>query len=248
MSWRLIEYEKHPGKYNMQFDLDLAKDQSAESPILRFYGWTPHCISLGANQSFSDIDLDKANQNNIDIVKRPTGGRAILHSHELTYSVIFPNYKNLSGKKLYEDISNAIVYGLKNYHPDLEFVILEKLQPHFPSVLNEPSGSICFASSAKSEIKFNGKKLVGSAQRKLGTTILQHGSILIDDHHLQLVDYLNIDENAKIELASEMKLKTTDIKSITDEDVNIFSLQSKIIEGFEKVLAANFQIEELKEF
>lgn len=240
MYWDLINYKTSTGKFNMEYDLELIKICKPDTPILRFYGWSPHCISIGANQSFSEINKVLTSENNIDIVKRPTGGRAILHAEELTYSVIMPNSANVSGKKLYEDISHAIVFGLKQYDEKLDGVNLESSNPDFSDILKSPSGSICFASTAKSEIKFKGKKLVGSAQRKLGKTILQHGSILIGDLHKKLVNYLNVAENEKNKLEEELNSKTIEISSITNNDVNILQLQEKIITGFKEIFNAEF--------
>jgi lipoate-protein ligase A len=88
MIWKVIEYSTNTGIYNMEYDLSLLSNCKKDTAFLRFYGWQPECISLGANQSFDDIDLLLAKNNNIDVVKRPTGGRAILHADELTYSVV----------------------------------------------------------------------------------------------------------------------------------------------------------------
>ncbi|MCB0744075.1 MAG: hypothetical protein KDC67_09235 [Ignavibacteriae bacterium] len=244
MSWQLIEYNTYSGKYNMEFDLQLVKNCFSNEAFLRFYGWEPHCISLGANQSYDDINQELTTKNNIDVVKRPTGGRSILHSDELTYSVVMPNNQQLSGRTLYEKISKAIIIGLAKYDSMLEKVMLENQQPNFQQLLNQPSGSLCFASTAKSEIKFEGKKLVGSAQRKLGNTILQHGSILIGPNHKSLVDYLNLDEELKLNLQNEMEMKTTEISTILNKHVNILELEKNIVFGFNKIFNSQLSINE----
>ncbi len=224
----------------MEYDLELAKNCTPDTAILRFYGWQPYCISLGANQSFDDITLKQTKKNNIDVVKRPTGGRAILHAEELTYSVIIPNVTDINGLEFYKSISNALVFGLKKYHLKLTDVALETQQPDFPKLLKESEGAICFGSTAKSEIKYNGKKLVGSAQRKIGSTLLQHGSILIGPYHQNLVNYLKVDEEKRQILRKSISEKTTDLSSILKESINVFELQEKIIEGFIHVFNANF--------
>ena len=246
MNWNLIEYDCFPGKYNMEYDLSLVKECQDGTPTLRFYGWDPHCISLGANQSYSDINSDLTQKNGIDVVKRPTGGRAILHAEELTYSVVMPRCENFSGRELYEKISHAIVYGMNQLSPELAGVELENVNPDFQNLLKESSGSLCFASTAKSEIKYNGKKLVGSAQRKLGDTILQHGSILTGNAHTELVNYLNIDDDEKIKLSTEMFEKTTEISTIINEKINLIELQNCIIKGFENIFSAEFMVCELE--
>jgi len=240
IKWKLIEFDYFSGRYNMDYDLSLVKNCKQNIPVLRFYGWSPFCISIGANQSVSEIDEKYASKKNVDIIKRPTGGRAILHAKELTYSVIMPNSKHSSSKKLYEDISTAIVYGLRKFDSKLNNVQLENTNPNFKELLKESSGALCFASTAKSEIKFMGKKLVGSAQRKLGTTILQHGSILIGQYHKSLVDFLNINEFEKSKLKLEINSKTTEIETIIERNVELNQLQDSIICGFENVLEANF--------
>ena len=122
MKWYLITHDFFTGKYNMGYDLQLVKQAEPDSAFLRFYGWKPYCISLGANQSISEIKTEKATSDNIDIVKRPTGGRAILHAEELTYSVVLPNIQTISGREVYENISNAIVVGLRLFDSELNDV------------------------------------------------------------------------------------------------------------------------------
>jgi len=227
----------------MELDLQLVNTCKSGEAYLRFYGWAPYCISLGANQSTNEINYEKAFRDNIDIVKRPTGGRAILHAEELTYSVVISNYKNLSGKILYNQISQAIVSGLKLFHNNLANVNLETVQPNFSEELSKPTGALCFASTAKSEIKFNSKKLVGSAQRKIGNTILQHGSILIGKFHNNLVNYLDIEKNKLKMLYNELENKTTELETIVGEKIHPVSLQKSIIKGFEKTFNIIFDTE-----
>jgi len=234
VKWSLIEYNSYTGKQNMDFDLQLVNACKSGEAYLRFYGWEPFCISLGANQSISDINDIKSLEDNIDIVKRPTGGRAVFHAEELTYSVVISNYENISGRKLYNQISQAIVQGLKLYSSSLDEVKLETVQPNFSADLKTSSGALCFASTAKSEVKFNGKKLIGSAQRKIGDTILQHGSILIGKYHKKLVDYLNVEMAEIKNLQEELEENTIELESILNEKIDILKLQESIIKGFEK--------------
>ena len=157
-----------------------------------------------------------------------------------------PNSAQISGRKLYENISEALVYGLRKYDAKLEKVQLENINPNFNNLLKEASGSLCFASTAKSEIKFKGKKLVGSAQRKLGSTILQHGSILVGKYHKKLVDFLNVNENDRLKLETEINEKTTEIESIIEKEVLLQHLQESIINGFIDVLKADFKKNEIR--
>ncbi|MDP3581594.1 MAG: hypothetical protein Q8S39_06635, partial [Ignavibacteria bacterium] len=200
----------------------------------RLYRWQPYCISLGANQSFDDIDLAKTKADGIDVVKRPTGGRAILHAEEWTYSVILPLNFQYSPKEVYSIISNALIRGLDLYNPLLAKSELESVQPNFPKLLEEPTGVLCFASTAKNEVKFGGKKLIGSAQRKLNNTILQHGSILCGTFHQKLADYLNTSDESKEMLRRELSSRTTEIETILNAKVDYTQLKECLIKGFEQ--------------
>lgn len=243
MIWQVILSGENTGRFNMDFDLQLARS-FPENPILRLYRWKPYCISIGANQSFDEVDKEKADRNNIDLVKRPTGGRAILHSEELTYSVVFPVELNYSVKAIYNEINLALREGLVFYDSLLSKLELEHNQVDFKDFYKEDKSSICFAVSAKSEINFNNKKLVGSAQRKIGKVVLQHGSILCGRYHLNIVDYLNVDESRKDEIRKEISETTIDLKSILHDEINYDFLSECIILGFKKYFNADVDIKE----
>jgi lipoate-protein ligase A len=160
MKWFFVDTGLNDGHFNMQYDVELTKKISGDACILRLYRWNPYCISLGANQNFSDINLDKAKTNNINVVKRPTGGRAILHSEELTYSVVFPLSLNYSVKDVYNQINLALKKGLEIFSPELKKIELENSQTDFRHFYKKDISSVCFAVSAKYEINYLGKKLV----------------------------------------------------------------------------------------
>lgn len=243
MIWQVILSGENTGRFNMDFDIQLARS-FPENPILRLYRWKPYCISIGANQSFDEVDKEKADRNNIDLVKRPTGGRAILHSEELTYSVVFPVELNYSAKAIYNEINLALREGLVFYDSLLSKLELEHNQVDFKDFYKEDKSAICFAVSAKSEINFNNKKLVGSAQRKIGKVVLQHGSILCGRYHLNIVDYLNVDESRKDEIRKEISETTIDLKSILHDEINYDFLSECIILGFKKYFNADVDIKE----
>ncbi|NMB80530.1 MAG: lipoate--protein ligase family protein [Ignavibacteria bacterium] len=239
MKWQLLKTGRCSGHFNMDFDLNLANSCKDNEAFFRLYQWQPYCISLGANQNYEDINIAKANNDNIEVVKRPTGGRAILHAEEITYSVVMP-LNNLSPKEIYEKISSALIKGLEIYNSLLAESELEKLQPNFPNILKQPSGVLCFGSTAKNEVKFAGKKIIGSAQRKLNNVILQHGSILCGTYHKKLVNYLNSDEETIRALASEINNKTIEIETILNEKVDYTKLEESLIKGFEDHWQINF--------
>ena len=240
MKWKFIDSGFNTGRLNMDLDINLVEQASNDQAILRFYRWKPYCISLGANQKTDILLLAKASEENIDVVTRPTGGRAILHAEELTYSVVFPIDDTNSVRKIYNEINCALVIGLKNYDSGLENVETETLQPDFREVYKQVKGEVCFSILAKNEIKFKGKKLVGSAQRKYGKFVLQHGSILCGKYHRKIVDYLNVTGRDKDEINYELDNNTIELESILFKEVDYGKLLESIVEGFEEYFKMRF--------
>jgi lipoate-protein ligase A len=186
------------GEYNMQFDFNRTIEVSKGSalPMFRLYGWKPWAISLGANQSENDIDKDECARNGIDIVRRPTGGRAVLHADELTYSVVLNIDSNKNAHDYYRDIHLLLLKAFQNFGCcELDF---QRTQSDFRKVYRQEELSVsCFTSSARYEISFKGRKIVGSAQRLFSRTLLQHGSILLGPGHLRLASLLKTDSEKK---------------------------------------------------
>jgi len=226
----------------MDFDLELVKHFSG-SPVLRIYQWKPYCISLGANQDFNSIDQRKVFVDGIEIVKRPTGGRAILHAEELTYSVVYPISSEKLPKQIYLEINLALKEGLINYNSKLESIDLEHTQPHFPSFYKDAKSTLCFAVSAMNELNYDGKKVAGSAQRKIGNIILQHGSILCGSYHKKIIDYLNLPSEKVAEIDHEIESTTTELETILDDKINYSKLSQSIKKGFENHFNIKFEEE-----
>ncbi len=209
------------GKYNMDFDFQrtlLCEDGKA-LPMLRFYGWSPWAVSLGANQKESDFHQDKLKDYGFDLVRRPTGGRAVLHANELTYSFVCPLSDNLKPQNVYREIHYFLVKGLKLLGAEnLEF---EKSQTNFNEFYRRETVSIsCFASSARYEIEWKGKKIVGSAQRVYGNTLLQHGSILLGPGYELIAEVANLkDEFAKEILRNHIKSHSISIEEIVGRKI-----------------------------
>jgi lipoate-protein ligase A len=242
MIWRFIDTGFNSGKFNMDYDLNLVKNFSG-SPMLRIYQWEPNCISLGANQDLNSVDQEKTSADGFDIVKRPTGGRAILHAEELTYSVVFPVSEEKSPKHIYREINLALRNGLMNYNLKLKKIELEHTQPHFPSFYKDSKSTLCFAVSAMNELNYEGKKVVGSAQRKIGNIILQHGSILCGSFHRKIIDYLNLPSDKLEEIKNEIDQTTTDLATILNEKINYRKLSRSIKKGFENHFNIMFEEE-----
>lgn len=151
----------------------------ASAPVLRLYRWARPCLSLGASQPFSAADADFCSRHGVEVVRRPTGGRAVLHHHELTYLVAAPLGECLGTRELqgaYAAICRALVAGLRRLGVDA------RLADAVPAAgLIRPTQAVpCFIGPAPGEVTAGGRKLVGSAMRRVGDAILQHGSILED--------------------------------------------------------------------
>lgn len=172
---KLIPYEVKTGAENMQIDCDLLETaiaQQTSEPVFRLYGWSPACVSLGRNQKNDFIDENFLKENNIDIVRRLTGGRALLHADEITYSFVCPVSYLENGENVvssYKEISRILINAFKKLDIELDFGGKPKA-----------SGNFCMLVSTGADLCYQGRKLIGSAQFRKENYILQHGSILYD--------------------------------------------------------------------
>jgi lipoate-protein ligase A len=154
----------------------LASVAAGASPAVRFYRWAPACLSLGRNQLANDVyDRTRVAALGIDIVRRPTGGLAVLHDDELTYAVTAPAALFGGPRAAYRDIHRAIAAGLATLGIETRLAAANSTLPE-----RGISAAPCFAAPAGGEVVVGDRKLVGSAQRCERRTLLQHGSILID--------------------------------------------------------------------
>ena len=182
MRGRVIFDAANNGFHNMAFDEALMLSAKQDTAVVRFYAFQPKCLSLGRFQDYGKTVNEKfCSENNIDVVRRPTGGRAVLHSFEITYSVVARanGYDGLKLKNtVYSNVADA-------WAQTLNFIGV-------PGINIENSGKggyfkkpSCFSVSSKSEVRVGNKKITGAAQVVSNDTVLQHGFLL-----------LNIDKNA----------------------------------------------------
>ena len=185
MNWRLILDGEYSGAWNMARDEALllcggesppSESPPSESPppVLRFYSWNPPCVSLGRLQK--NFDFSGAQKLGFDVVRRPTGGRAVLHQHEITYcAVIHEKYLPRESRSVigaYEWLSAGFIEGLK-----LLGVGASLSDAHSKST---PVAANCFNAAAQCDFLVDGKKLIGAAQCRKNDVILQHGAILLE--------------------------------------------------------------------
>jgi len=223
----------------MGYDVQLATELSLGigSPTLRVYRWKPYAISIGMNQSIEDFDAETLAAAGIDIIRRPTGGRAILHADELTYSVAMPTLGR-SLRDIYRYINEGLLSGLHLLGVHAELVTTSE---DFRSFYQEPTSLTCFSSSAKCEIHYQGKKLVGSAQRRYGATVLQHGSVLLGPAHRNIIHFLsNTVKYSPVLLEQQLTNKTCDLQSILGRSISFEEVSDSIKQGFKQTCNIDF--------
>lgn len=176
-TWRLIRHAPARGDWNMAVDEAILEMTAAGlvPPTLRLYAWNPACLSLGHAQSAQDVDHTRLEKSGWMLVRRQTGGRAILHTDEITYAVIAP-LKNpiVAGSVLesYSRLARALQRAL-----NLLAVNAQAAQSYPLPAGTDPKGPVCFEVPSNYEITVGGKKLIGSAQARRKEGVLQHGTL-----------------------------------------------------------------------
>lgn len=180
------------------------------SCLWRFYGWSPRAITLGRNQPLGAIDVEACRREGIEVVRRPTGGRAVLHADEFTYSFFCDSGQ--SSEVLYRLVHEVIAHALAGLGVESGFC--RSTLSGRPSSAAAGSAS-CFTSSARYELQSGGRKLVGSAQHRSGRILLQHGSLPLSSEHCLLASLLHHrDTSSLVRLEEELKRKTVSLEEI----------------------------------
>lgn len=225
----------------MQIDESLALSLCRGNgvPTLRVYGWAPWALSLGWNQSMDDVRVEKAQSDGIDIVRRPTGGRAVLHARELTYSVVMP-LEGRSVNEVYRIVSQGLITGVRRLG------VHAAMENGNPSASALYRGAACFVSAARFEVKVHGKKIVGSAQRRYAgasgeDVVLQHGSLLLGGEHRTITEYLALPESERLHLTAELHERSTDLETILGHPVSFDDAARAIQSGFEEAWDVTFR-------
>jgi len=203
-----------PGAINMQKDEDLLKvHRPGDAPILRFYRWAPPAVSFGYHQNANDFDQITISQHGYGLVRRPTGGRAILHADELTYAVVGSSPSDLFGFTLHEaymTINRSLLMFLGQLGIQADISAGESREAM--------RDLVCFQSAGQHEISVGGKKLIGSAQRRTRGVFLQHGSILTGPGHADLVFFLK-EESSQLSKREELLSATTHLGSLLNQEI-----------------------------
>ncbi|HEY6089809.1 MAG TPA: lipoate--protein ligase family protein [Gemmatimonadaceae bacterium] len=182
--WRLLLAAPRSGAENMARDSALqARAARTGETVFSVYSWTRPTLSFGRHQPAAGrYDIEKIRSANVDVVRRPTGGRAILHDREVTYSVTAPIWDDAPLREAYARINRLLIDGLGRLGADVELASTTERAP-------VPSTRPCFETPDEGELVARGQKLVGSAQWREDGALLQHGSILVDDDQSSLPSF-----------------------------------------------------------
>ncbi len=238
--WRLLLTDPLDGPLNMAIDQAIMEAVSANRvpPTLRFFAWEPACLSLGYMQSIQDVDLARLTLAGWDIVRRMTGGRAILHTDELTYSVAVPTDDPLVAGGIvdsYRRLSAALVEGLRSLGvvPEAD----KRAAGH-----NSANGPVCFEVPSHYEITVGGRKLIGSAQVRRFGAVLQHGTLPLWGDLARICDVLVFASEQERQRARERVLeRAITLEQAMGRIVSWHEAASAMAEGFRRVFDLDLQ-------
>lgn len=238
--WHYVDSGKCSPSFNMALDealLDL-HSRGEIGPVLRFYEWEPATLSIGYFQQIKkDIDMEKVKELGLGFVRRPTGGRGVLHEHELTYSVIVSEeYEGMpeTVTEAYRVISGGLLEGFRNLGLQAEFSIPDK---EVTEQLRSPKSGVCFDAPSWYELVVEGKKVAGSAQTRQKGVILQHGAILMSLDVDKLTSIFTYSSPAlKERVRRTLPDRAIAIDRLTDRDISVNECKEAFSRGFEKSL------------
>jgi lipoyl(octanoyl) transferase len=251
-TWRLITTPAARGAWNMAVDeavLEHAQAGRGESlPTIRLYAWDPACLSLGQAQPFADVDHARLKARGWEVVRRATGGRAILHTDELTYSVIGRAEEPvLAGGVLesYNRIAQALLLAVKNLGLPVEMKDAQRVESAASMTNANP---VCFEVPSTYEITVSGKKLIGSAQARKKEGVLQHGSFPLSGDLTRICQALAFEsESARENASNRLLARATTAQSVLGRAVTWETAAQAFIQAFETQLGLCFERGELSE-
>jgi len=238
-TWYFINSGACSPSFNMALDEALLDWHSEGSipPVLRFYGWNPATLSIGYFQNVEkEIDMNEVHKHKLGFVRRPTGGRGVLHEHELTYSIIVSeNYPDMPATvtEAYRVLSEGLLLGFQKLGLDAYFSVPDTEEKK--NDLKKPKSGVCFDAPSWYELVVEGKKVAGSAQTRQKGVILQHGAILLDLDEDKLISLFKYPSDA---------VKERVRKGLPDKAVAINRLRKKAATIEECVIAFKKGFEE----
>jgi lipoate-protein ligase A len=230
-TWRVLVDAPATGAWNMAVDEALAREIEPGSAVLRLYEWLRPTVSFGRNQPAQGrYDLTRAAELGLDFVRRPTGGRAVLHDRELTYAVVLPDSSYGGPRAIYSRVQAALALALREAGAGG----IEQ-EPASNETAPRPSIQPCFGTALPGEVTLGGRKIVGSAQARISGSVLQHGAILL------LNDQSALQELAPSEPASLSPAVRPATLAEADVDLSPAALAAHVERAFETALGAQLE-------
>lgn len=242
--WRLLITEPASGAWNMAVDEAVARcTADGLSPTtLRFYQWQPGAVSLGRHQPLADIDRDRVERQGFGLVRRPTGGRAILHIDELTYSIAGRTEdESLQGAVLdsYNRLSEGLVLGLRRLG-------LNAAKAPATNRAGPDVSPVCFEVPSAYELVVGRHKVMGSAQSRRGGYVLQHGSLPLHGDITRLVDVLAVaEESERQALRRILHERAATVETLLGRRVTFWEAATVLIDGLSSALDIDLEEGEL---
>ena len=248
-NWRLVFSPPGPGNLNMAADEALMESavENMSTPTLRLYSWEPACLSLGYAQSFSEVDEVSLQNHGWTLVRRPTGGRAILHTDEITYSITGRlDDPFFSGSILdsYRRLATGLVAALSNLGVQADMKELKE-----GPLQKSSSEAVCFEVASNYEITYDGKKLIGSAQSRRRGGFLQHGSLPLFGRLDRINDAIRYNsESEKQDAKIRLLEHATTLETVLGHSVPWPQAAAAFVDGFRTALGIEFTETNLSEF
>ena len=194
-----LAFGRYEPDLNMALDLHLftLSEGGRECGFLRFYTWSTPTLSLGRFEDESVIDMARAREDGVRVVRRPTGGRVVLHCEDLTYAVTTRRGAGPGGLESYRMIAECVARGIARLGIEVR---LERSMGVKSEVRRKP----CFVSASRYEILHRGRKVAGSAQKAGINAVLQHGSIPLGHGYLRVVDYMACGRSERAKLLRDI--------------------------------------------
>jgi len=247
VTWRLLNTGSADGATNMAIDEALltAVAEGKSPPTLRFFAWEPPCLSIGYNQAMDEVDIARCRQAGVDLVRRLTGGRAILHTDELTYSIVAPQDEpRVAGGVVesYRRLSAGLVRGLR-------FLGVDVAQAGAGYGQGADVSAACFDMPSAYEITVDGKKLVGSAQVRRREAVLQHGTLPLQGDITRICHYLAVSsEERREELRRNLQTRATSLELSLGRVVPFAQVVEALAKGFSEALNLHLEPGELSQY